>query len=554
LEGDKTDGAGMSATRSVNVGEAFGLAMAAYDEGKPAEARRIARGLVEAHPNFGGAHYLLGLISLDQGQAKRASEHLIEAVARSPAEAVPRLALGRAQEMLGNLYTAILQYRTILTQDADHAEANARLGELLCRSGHADEALAHCRRAVAINPRHAEALNTLGTLLHRQGDDGEAAEHLRRACELRPDWAVALNNYGAVLRGLGHRKDAAAILAGAVELRRDHAGTRANLAGALRELGRVDEARVQAERAVKHDPRCAEAWLELGLARQSQGHAEGAAAAFERAVAVAAEMVDAHWCLAETRRALGQLDRAAAHYRRCLDLDPDDRHGAALGLALTGGMPVPERAPEAYVRQLFDDYADNFDHALVEKLDYRAPELLADALRRVLGDASGLDVLDAGCGTGLAAPVLKPRAKHLDGVDLSAAMVEKAAARGLYDRLDVAELVATLAARPQAYDLVVAADVLVYLGDLQPMMAAAGTALRPDGTFAFTVERADGDASYALGPKHRYAHAPRYIREVAEAGGFAVALLEDAVTRRDGAADVPGSVVVLRRLSATAPI
>ncbi|MBI3446825.1 MAG: tetratricopeptide repeat protein, partial [Magnetospirillum sp.] len=251
----------------MNVGDVFGRAMAAWDGGNVAEARRLAKAILDKRPDFGGAHYLLGLISLRQGQAQRAAEHLTQAVAADPLQSVPRLALGRALEGAGNHNSAILQYRAVLGREPGHAEANARLADLLARNGRIAEALEHGRRAIAVNPRHAEALCTLGTLLHEQGDNSEAARMLERALELRPDWAVALNNYGLVLRALGQSERAIAILTGAAELRRDHAGTRANLAAALREAGKLDQARIHAERATKINSRDPAGWLELGLVR-----------------------------------------------------------------------------------------------------------------------------------------------------------------------------------------------------------------------------------------------------------------------------------------------
>ena len=533
---------------AVNIAEAFSQAMRTWEDGNATEARRLARKIADTNPGFGGAHYLLGLIALQQGQARKAAEHLSRAVTADPTQTVPRLALGRALEAQDSLNTAILQYRAILATEPSHAEAHARLGELLGRTGRIDEAIDHCRHAIAVNPRHAEALCTLGGLLHQRGGNEEAARCLEQALELRPDRAVALHNYGLVLRALGQSERAATILGGAVELRRGHAGSRANLAGALRDLGRLDDARIQAERAAKIAPHEAAGWLELGLIRKRQGLTEGAAAAFERAVAAEPASVEAHWCLAEIRRDLGDAARAAAHYRRCLELDPDDRHGAALGLAQTGAAPMPDRAPDAYVRQLFDDYADKFETTLVDKLAYRAPVLLADALARTLEQRHDLDVLDAGCGTGLAAPVLRPLAARLDGVDLSPSMIEKARLRGLYDTLAVEELEAALRRRPDHYDLVAAADVLVYFGDLGPVLTAAHGALRPGGVFAFTVERAEDCTSYILGSKNRYAHAPDHVREQALAAGFAVALAEPAVTRQEAGVDVPGLVVVLRKV------
>lgn len=535
----------MQAQQNKTVAESFAEAMRAYEDGKVADAKRLARKLTDSAPQFGGAHYLLGLLALDAGQGKRAAESLARAIAITPHQPILHLAMGRALELSGDVAEAGLHYRTVLRIDADHAEAHARLGELLRRAGKHDEAQFHCRAAIAASPVHAEALNTLGALLTQSGRPAEACEVLRRALDLRPDWPAALNNFGVALRDVGKTIDAATILEGALELRPDHAGTRANLASVYRMLGRLDDARAQAERGTRVDSRNADVWMELGLARQAQGHWEGAAAAFERATAAAPRSASTWFCLGEARRAMGEPDRAVYAYRKALSVDPDDQHGAGLCLALAGGAPVPDKAPEAYVRQLFDDYADRFDQSLVEKLDYRAPNLLAAALARVLGPVEGLAVMDAGCGTGLAAPVLRPLAARLDGVDLSQAMVARAAERGLYDELVVGELVTALKGRTIAYDLVVAADVLVYLGDLEPVLAAARAALRPGGSFAFTVEKTTEAESYLLGPKQRYAHAAAYVTARAEAAGFRVALMEDAVTRRDADQDVPGLVVVL---------
>jgi len=537
----------MQAQQSKSVADIFAEAMRAYEDGKAADAKRLARKLTEAAPQFGGAHYLLGLLALDAGQGKRAAESLARAIAITPGQPVLHLAMGRALEVSGDVAEAALHYRTVLAQDPNHAEGHARLGELLRRAGKRDDAIAHCRAAIAASAIHAEAMNTLGALLTEEGRAAEACEVLRRALELRPDWPAALNNFGVALRDTGKADAAATILEGALELRPDHAGTRANLASVYRVLGRLDHARIQAEKATRVDSRNADGWMELGLTRQAQGHWEGAAAAFERATAASPRAARTWYCLGEARRALGQVERATYAYRKALDLDPDDQHGAGLALALAGGAPVPDKAPEAYVRQLFDDYADRFDQALVDKLDYRAPQLLAAALARVLPGAQDLAIMDAGCGTGLAAPVLRPLAARLDGVDLSQAMVAKAAERALYDELVVGELVGTLAGRTAAYDLVVAADVLVYLGDLEPVLAAVAQSLKPAGHFAFTVEKTTDTESYLLGPKQRYAHALVYVRERAQAAGFEPVVVEDAVTRRDAGQDVPGLVVVLKK-------
>lgn len=535
----------MRAKKVKDVATVFAEAMRAYEDGKPAEARRLARQLAEAAPGFGGAHYLLGLLALDQSHGKRAVGHLATAIAITPGQPPLHLAMGRALELSGDLAEAALHFRTVLSLMPRHADAHARLAHLLRQQGRRTEAIAHCRQAVEADPGHAEAWNALGALLHQEGQATEAVQCLRHALHLRPAWPAALNNFGLALKDCGLLPQAAAVLEGAVDIRPDHAGSRTNLASVLRAMGHLDAARTHAEAAAQMAPRDADAWIELGLVRQAQGHEEGAAAAFDHATAIAPDQIKPWFCLAESCRALGQAERAAQAYRHCLTLDPDDSHGAGLGLALTGAAATPQRAPQAYVRQLFDDYADRFDSALVGALDYRGPALLAEALERTLARTSGLAVLDAGCGTGLAAPALRPLAATLVGVDLSPAMVAKARERRIYDGLHEAELVEFLNRHPDCYDLVVAADVMVYLGDLSPVLAAARSALKEGGVLAFTLERCGDCESYMLGAKHRYAHAPAYVREQAEFAGFAVTLLEDAVTRKDGGEDVPGLLVVL---------
>ncbi|NFV82034.1 tetratricopeptide repeat protein [Magnetospirillum aberrantis SpK] len=536
----------MQPAQTKTVAEIFAEAMAAYEDGRGGEAKRLAKKLTEVAPKFGGAHYLMGLLSLDSGQGKRAVDSLARAIAITPGQTVLHLAMGQALEMSGDVAEAALHYRTVLTLDPAHAEAHARLGALLGRQGRRDQAIEHCRAAIAASPVHAEALNCLGALLTEAGRPGEACDALRRALDLRPDWPAALNNFGLALRDCGRLDAAATILEGAVDLRPDQPGMRANLASVYRAQNRLDDARKAAEDGTRVAPRSLECWMELGLIRQAQDHFEGAAAAFERVTALAPRSPRGWYCLGEACRRLGENARAARAYGKALKLDERDLHGAALGLALVGGGPVPDKAPEAYVRQLFDDYADRFDQSLVDKLEYCAPQLLADALARTIDRRGGLDIMDAGCGTGLAAPVLKPYAKRLDGVDLSPAMVARADERGLYDELLVGELVETLLARPERYDLLVAADVLVYLGDLGPVMQAARVAVRAGGAFAFTVEKTAESGSYVLGAKQRYAHAADYVAATAAEAGFSVALMEDAVTRRDGGNEVPGLVVVLK--------
>jgi len=205
--------------------------------------------------------------------------------------------------------------------------------------------------------------------------------------------------------------------------------------------------------------------------------------------------------------------------------------------------PSIDRAPPAYVEALFDDFAERFDRQLVEMLDYRAPALLADL---VAGRRTRFErILDLGCGTGLAAPALERFGAELTGVDLSSAMLAKAAERGGYDHLVHAEAIAYLESHRGAFDLIVAADVLIYFGDLVPLFAAAAAALAPGGLLAVSTEL--GETGWQLLPTARYAHGDDYV-ETTSAPGFRIVERQEIPLRRETTAVTVGCLYLLERL------
>ncbi len=284
-----------------------------------------------------------------------------------------------------------------------------------------------------------------------------------------------------------------------------------------------------------------------GIARRDAGEAATAAALFGEAASFDPESILAHSLLGRAAEAAGDKPAAVAAHRRVLELDATDRYASAIALARLGAGPVPDKATDAFVRGLFDEYAESFDAELLERLHYRGPALLADAIRRTLGPGP-FDIFDAGCGTGLMGVAVKPMARALDGADLSPRMVDQARARGVYDIVHAGDLIAVLAGAPARYDLVTAADVLVYIGDLAPAFAAVAAALRKDGAFAFTVERGN-EEDWRLQDSGRYAHGAAYLRRLAAAHGLEVMLLDEVSTREDRGAPVPGLVCVLRKPS-----
>jgi predicted TPR repeat methyltransferase len=220
----------------------------------------------------------------------------------------------------------------------------------------------------------------------------------------------------------------------------------------------------------------------------------------------------------------------------------------AYQLAALGEEAAPAMPPPQYVAALFDQYADDFDHHLQHVLQYRAPQLLLAALDEAGMLAGDIDALDLGCGTGLCGPLLRPYARALAGVDLSPQMLEQARRREVYDELACADIVEYLQARAAPCNLLVAADVLVYFGDLQPVFRAARRVLAEGGAFAFTVEAQEA-GDYVLRPTGRYAHSRAYLEALAQAHGFQARSIAGQVLRKDDAQDISGLVAVFFKLS-----
>jgi predicted TPR repeat methyltransferase len=277
---------------------------------------------------------------------------------------------------------------------------------------------------------------------------------------------------------------------------------------------------------------------------------------FEAAADLARQVIEltpgfapAHAMLGRSAAELGLRDEAVTALRQALALEPEDVLGVRLDLARLGALAPGEAITDGYVRALFDDYAPKFDRHLTGSLAYRGPELIADALRRACSKRlrEYRFVLDLGCGTGLMAQALEGVFSSMEGVDLSPRMLEKAGKTKLYDALHEGELVSFLAARPSAEaDLVVAADVFVYMAALDAAFREAHRVLRREGLFAFTVQAHEGDG-FILGEDARYAHGEAYLRELADAVGFTMVIFERVSTREDRGVPVPGFLVVLQR-------
>jgi predicted TPR repeat methyltransferase len=410
-------------------------------------------------------------------------------------------------------------------------------------------------RVLEVDENNPDALHYLGVLRHQQGRSLLAIDLVRRAIEANTDYVDAYNNLGNIFQQLGNAADAAEAYERALALRPDHPQAARNLGMVLRKLKRFEESVDVHQRAIAQAPANVENFYGLATVYQEMNRFEEAIETLRKALVIKPEP-DGFRRLGHMLYGQRRIDEAAANYEAWLRSDPDNPVAKHM-LAACTLKDVPIRAENAFVTKVFDGFADTFDKVL-HRLEYRAPALVGQALRRTDGEPRGeLQIVDAGCGTGLLGQYLRPYARRLVGVDLSFRMLEKAAKRGLYDETIPAELGSFLRWSPEAFDIVASSDTLVYFGDLREVLAAARTSLRPGGRLLFTLEHASNEdqlpEGYRIHPHGRYSHTEGYVRRSLAAADFDVIDVEKASLRREGNSDVEGLVVSARRTSEPAP-
>lgn len=290
------------------------------------------------------------------------------------------------------------------------------------------------------------------------------------------------------------------------------------------------------------DPRDTDAMRALAVLLEEAHDLPSAVDLYQRALRVDPYQVEVLASLGRLWTVLGDAARARSWFERALSIEPDHAEAQA-GLA---ALEAPEALTPAYIRTLFDQYADRFDADLTGTLKYQAPALVAALLARCCIAGGKIDLLDLGCGTGLSGAALKPLARTLDGVDLSPRMVSKAEARGIYDMLAVGEAEAFLAGAAKSWDVIAAVDMLNYLGDLGPIFRLVAERLRVGGLLVGTVEKRI-EGGQALSEKRRYRHGEDHVRAALDGAGLVLVEMSEAALRQEGGAPVAGLVFAARR-------
>ena len=481
----------------------FDQAVALHQSGQLAQAQTLYEDIVRAKPDHADAWHFLGLIGIQSNDPQRAVVRIGKAIAINPTNAVYYINYGNALRTLQRLDDALASFDKAIAAKPDFADAYVLRGNTQQELLQLDAAVASFNQALALRPQDLTACFNRGNALKALGQLDAAIASFDQAIAIEPQFAEAFVNRGLALHDHAQYEAAAASFAQAIHLKPDFA----------------------------------EAYFNRGLALQAcqpaQSHLDEAIAMFGQACQRLPSGPLPHLTHARALAKAQRFAEAEAAARRALAADPSDSCGAGMFLAGLGVAPMPERIPDALLHTLYNARATTWDSG--ENAHYQGAALVGQALlaRR---PHELLDVLDAGCGTGMVGSLVRPRARQLVGVDMSQPMLDRAQEKGDYDALVCGDLVAYLATHPQAFAAVVSAATLIHFASLRPIFDAAALALRPQGLFIFTVFPNEKDP-LGFGVDHLdgmaqggcYVHGRQYLQNLALDTGFVVDELAEQI-------------------------
>ena len=353
-------------------------------------------------------------------------------------------------------------------------------------------------------------------------------------------------SHGKTLKESGRLDEAVDSYLQALSIKPDDAEAYGDLGTVFKEQGKLDKAIASYRQALVLKPDYAKAYINLGVVFQEGGLLEDAAVHYRQALAIQSDYVAAHFNLGALHMSLGQTEDALRSFRRAVTLKPDLTPATHMIAVLEG--KTTQSAPHDYVKNLFNHYAVNFENHLLHTLEYTIPQVIFEKFTALIArDGRQVShVLDLGCGTGLNGEQFRNIAARLSGVDLSVKMLEIALNKNIYHDLHQADIGTFLNESIEFYDLFLASDVFVYVGDLAAVFEGVKKRSLPGACFAFSTEWIAGE-EFILQKSARYAHSRAYVNSLCKRFGFRIVLCEAVKLRKDQDAWVRGDIFIVQR-------
>lgn len=438
------------------------------------------------------------------------------------------------------------------------------------------------QQILQIQPNHADALHLLGLIKHQFGMHDLALPLFKKAISLNPDTAFFHNNLGEAYRALNRHAEALACYDQAISFQPSFAEADRNIGLAHLAMGKVERAVSHLRNVLERFPEYLGIYWALGLALMSQHKGDEAIDIYNKGLEKMPTDPALLCAKGIALKAMNKPDETIQHYRQAIDLQPhvpELHHNLALVFQQQGDTKeaiihlenelklnphaesarhllaalqktTTDRAPASYVRETFDGYAEGFEQHLVNKLEYQAPTLLANILKRAIGSSiHTLNILDMGCGTGLFGEQVKDIKKRLVGIDLAPGMINQARQRQIYDQLIVGDLLGYLSeAEPKQFHLIAATDVFIYVGNLIPIFEHVSRIIEPEGWFAFSIEASQSEArDFTLDQTGRYQHQHNYLTRLATQFGFIQVDFAEICLRKEKGKPVAGYLYLLKK-------
>lgn len=446
----------------------------------------------------------------------------------------------KADGLLAEAKAVLLE---LIQLDPACAPAYNNLGGIYFAEGQWQEAIAAYQTAIDIQADYIDAYYNLGLAYKKAHKMLESKHAFQAVLQLVPDHPGAQFQLGSLFMQQEDYPHALDCFANIAERHPFHFETQTNLATCYLHTGHLDAAQAHYLKALEITPTDEQILFNLGVINMQRGRIKYAIEYYLRAVKINPELFEVHNNLGVAYLAQKNIAAALLHFKEAFRIRPDDVVQHTINVLMRKQNVAT--APLEYVRSLFDSYANHYDVHLTKSLHYQVPQLLLQAVQATNGDSVKFNkVLDLGCGTGLCGSVFKPYAHRLVGVDVSSKMLAVAKEKEIYSELVQSDLQPFLAAQSQAYDLIVAGDVLVYCGDLDAIFAAAASALRPGGLFAFNTEMSV-DKDYEMTDSGRFAQSKAYIDKLAAKYQLVCNYYKVATLRTQEGQPVQGHLYVL---------
>jgi predicted TPR repeat methyltransferase len=443
---------------------------------------------------------------------------------------------------------AIEQFDRAIKLDPNQAIFHNNISNAYKRIGNFDLAMRHLHAALRLAPNNAESYNNLGSMYYSQGEIKQAVTQYEKAIRLSPNIWEAHYNLANCYAKIDMLQKAISHYQTVLQLKPDHANAQLNLAMCLVGISDYAAALPNLELAAQANPQHAELQGHLADAYLNLGQTNNALEQYKLAIALDPIRPEWHHNLSVLYLRLGQHAKAKDSFKRTLTLQPDNKTAQYMLDALNTNLEV-KAAPSEYIQSLFDQYSSYYTQHMTKVLHYNVPTLLRQAIGNLItNDTKPMMILDLGCGTGLCGIYFRDLAKFLVGVDLSNMMLNEAKALGAYDGLCCCNILQTIpGANLYYFDLIIAADVLVYIGDIDPLFALMNSALINGGHIAFTIENHNSDQDYLLQATGRYSHSQHYIEKIATKYSLKILTCQDITPRINDGNPIPGKLFLLAK-------